>query len=185
MADLSVVEVVGPYTVDIKLRGGAYTNLGHADASGRARFEPSIRGEEIFTDESGLAPDDVLHLGTVGLLTLTMNKFDRALLRDLHHAVPRLTSDALVANSYHSGTVGLRWSETAGAVAAASGFFSVKITPLLAGVSRISREFPKCYLLGDNPWSVGEIGNTPNLVSLAVHVLRDLNKNLMIEAVIP
>lgn len=166
-------EFSGPTDVGLDVQPtGSPAALGRTDGEERISFDLRIFGREVSADEDGLVPAEVIHLGSMGLLTMQLVKWDRVQLEALWNTIPRsaVTSDSHL----HAGDVGRLWSTTG---VAAIGFFGIILTPDLTD-TRVIRTFNKCYLLGDDAIREAEIGNDKTVLRLSIHVLPDSNGDL-------
>ena len=168
-------EINGPTKVSLKVSpiGGSYVELGRSDGEELISFDTQVLGKEIFSDEGGMVPQEVIHLGTRGMLTMQLIKWDRAILNDLWDAIPRTTLTA--ADDLHEGVVGRLW----GTAITGIGFFGIQIASELTDV-RVIRSFAKCYILGDDAIREANIGNEATALRLAFNVLPDTNGNLYV-----
>ena len=161
-------EISGPTDVMLKVRSGAYVAFGRSDGENRISFEPDILSREVMSDEDGLAPSEIIHLGMRGLLTMELVKWDRVLLQNLWNTIPR---SALTADVHlHAGDVGRLWSTNTAGI----GFFGIQVKPDLTD-TRVIRSFEKCYLSGNDAIREAEIGNDKTVLRLSFNVLRDGN----------
>ncbi len=170
----SAFEINGPTAVQLKVSpiGGSWVELGRSDGEELISFDTQILGKEIFSDEKGMVPDEILHLGMRGLLTMQLVKWDRLVLDSLWGTVPRaaVTGDIHL----HQGTVGERWSDVS---VATIGFFGIRVAAELTD-TRIVRSFNRCYLLGDDAIREADIGNNRTALRLSFHVLPDTLEDL-------
>lgn len=172
-------EFSGPTDVQLDTQpAGSPTNLGRSDGEERISFDVRIFGREVSSDEDGLVPSEIIHLGMMGLLQMQLVKWDRVQLQALWNTIPRLavSGDAHLStgDELTGGAVGRLWSTT---TVAAIGFFGIILTPDLED-TRVIRTFNKCYLLGDDAIREAEIGNDKTVIRLSIHVLPDSNGDL-------
>ncbi len=171
-------EIAGPVEVSFNAQGAtpATANLGRSDGEERISLDVQIHSKPIYADEGGRVPQEVIHLGMTGLLSMQLVKWDRLILQDIWGAVPRL---ALPGDAHlNQGDVGRLWSTTA---VSGIGFFGLILTPDLED-SRVVYTFNKCYLAEDGIREA-EIGNDVTVLRLSFVVLPDSNNDLYAKTV--
>ena len=167
-------EIAGPVDVTLDPAGAVSAEpLGRSDGEERISFDTRIFGREISSDEDGLVPSEIIHLGMSGLLTMQLVKWDRAVLNSLWDTVPRTALSGDV--HLNTGAVGMLWSMPT--PVSGIGFFAIILTPDLSD-TRIIRTFSKCYLMGDDAIREAEIGNDTTVLRLSINVLPDANGDL-------
>lgn len=170
-------EIAGPVTVSIDPAGAVTVGaIGRTDGESLIGFDAQIHSKPIYTDEGGRVPQQVIHLGMTGLLTMQLIKWDRAVLNALWYTVPNaaLINDA----NLNAGIVGRLWDPAT--PISGIGFFQVILTPDLADDQQLYT-FGKCYLPEDGIRE-SNIGLDTTLLQLSFIVLPDGNNDLYINS---
>ncbi len=163
-------EIAGPCQVSITPRAGSVDNLGFTDGESLIGLDVNVLSRPIYTDEGGRVPQEIIHLGMTGLLTMQLVKWDRTVLNDIWYAVP---NPALITDGHlNAGVVGKLWGDTS---VTGVGFFGVSLIPTLTD-SRTVYTFTRCYLPEDG-LAERNIGNDATLLQLSFVVLPNTSTN--------
>lgn len=156
-------KIAGPTTVSYN---GSV--LGYTDNDSLPAIDFDILNETVESSDTGRTPGEVIYMGQIARVTVTLVKWDQTV------------ADALMvlpggAAAGDLGTVGSLWF--GGSYAKA-----VVITPTLDG-ERI-HTFPRCYLDGPDAIRTFDIGNKPTRLAVSWVAVADGSDNVFTAAAV-
>lgn len=154
----TAIFVAGPTSIFVNV-GAGYVELGQTDNDSLPQISYSDNIHEIKTVASGATPEELVVQNTSATITVTLVKWDAAILTSL-----------LVRQR------GAAYNSTVGRLLVGdSGTFGVQIDPLTAG--KTGYTFGRCYFSGD-AIAHSQFGNVEQRMGLTFRAIPDANNLL-------
>lgn len=154
----TAIFVAGPTSIFVNV-GAGYVELGQTDNDSLPQISYSDNIHEIKTVASGATPEELVVQNTSATITVTLVKWDAAILTSL-----------LVRQR------GAAYNSTVGRLLVGdSGTFGVQVDPLTAG--KTGYTFGRCYLMGD-AIAHSQFGNVEQRMGLTFRAIPDANNLL-------
>ena len=154
----TAIFVAGPTSIYVNV-GSGYVELGQTDNDSLPQISYSDNIHEIKTVASGATPEELVVQNTSATITVTLVKWDAAILTSL-----------LVRQR------GAAYNSTVGRLLVGdSGTFGVQVDPLTAG--KTGYTFGRCYFMGD-AIAHSQFGNVEQRMGLTFRAIPDANNLL-------
>ena len=154
----TAIFVAGPTSIFVNV-GAGYVELGQTDNDSLPQVSYSDNIHEIKTVASGATPEELVVQNTSATITVTLVKWDAAILTSL-----------LVRQR------GAAYNSTVGRLLVGdSGTFGVQVDPLTAG--KTGYTFGRCYFMGD-AIAHSQFGNVEQRMGLTFRAIPDANNLL-------
>ena len=154
----TAIFVAGPTSIFVNV-GSGYVELGQTDNDSLPQITYSDYIHEIKTVASGATPEELVVQNTSATITVTLVKWDAAILTSL-----------LVRQR------GAAYNSTVGRLLVGdSGTFGVQVDPLTAG--KTGYTFGRCYFMGD-AIAHSQFGNVEQRMGLTFRAIPDANNLL-------
>ena len=154
----TAIFVAGPTSIFVNV-GAGYVELGQTDNDSLPQVSYSDNIHEIKTVASGATPEEMVVQNTSATITVTLVKWDAAILTSL-----------LVRQR------GAAYNSTVGRLLVGdSGTFGVQVDPLTAG--KTGYTFGRCYFMGD-AIAHSQFGNVEQRMGLTFRAIPDANNLL-------
>jgi hypothetical protein len=154
----TAIFVAGPTSIYVNV-GAGYVELGQTDNDSLPQISYSDNIHEIKTVASGATPEELVVQNTSATITVTLVKWDAAILTSL-----------LVRQR------GAAYNSTVGRLLVGdSGTFGVQVDPLTAG--KTGYTFGRCYFMGD-AIAHSQFGNVEQRMGLTFRAIPDANNLL-------
>lgn len=154
----TAIFVAGPTSIFVNV-GAGYVELGQTDNDSLPQISYSDNIHEIKTVASGATPEELVVQNTSATITVTLVKWDAAILTSL-----------LVRQR------GAAYNSTVGRLLVGdSGTFGVQVDPLTAG--KTGYTFGRCYFMGD-AIAHSQFGNVEQRMGLTFRAIPDANNLL-------
>ena len=154
----TAIFVAGPTSIYVNV-GAGYVELGQTDNDSLPQISYSDNIHEIKTVASGATPEELVVQNTSATITVTLVKWDAAVLTSL-----------LVRQR------GAAYNSTVGRLLVGdSGTFGVQVDPLTAG--KTGYTFGRCYFMGD-AIAHSQFGNVEQRMGLTFRAIPDANNLL-------
>ena len=154
----TAIFVAGPTSIFVNV-GAGYVELGQTDNDSLPQISYSDNIHEIKTVASGATPEEMVVQNTSATITVTLVKWDAAILTSL-----------LVRQR------GAAYNSTVGRLLVGdSGTFGVQVDPLTAG--KTGYTFGRCYFMGD-AIAHSQFGNVEQRMGLTFRAIPDANNLL-------
>ena len=156
----TAIFVAGPTSIFVNV-GAGYVELGQTDNDSLPQISYSDNIHEIKTVASGATPEELVVQNTSATITVTLVKWDAAILTSL-----------LVRQR------GAAYNSTVGRLLVGdSGTFGVQVDPLTAG--KTGYTFGRCYFMGD-AIAHSQFGNVEQRMGLTFRAIPDQTNTLAV-----
>jgi len=154
-------EVTGPHTIQMKAAGGSYVTVGRGDNDDLFRIESEYQYVDIFTNEFGTMPAEVIRTGAKATVSFSLVLIDRTNFESVIAAI-----DGGTSGTYAYPKVGsvLKPGITGDTT------FSVKLLPDSTAAGQKTVEVFRCRLLALNHT---DFGNKANRIVVRAEALPD------------
>jgi hypothetical protein len=155
-------EVTGPHTIQMKAAGGSYATVGRGDNDDLFRIESEYQYVDIFTNEFGTMPAEVIRTGAKATVSFSLVLIDRTNFETVIAAI----DGGQTSGTYAYPKVGsvLKPGITGDTT------FSVKLLPDSTAAGQKTVEVFRCRLLGLNHT---DFGNKANRIVIRAEALPD------------
>ena len=156
-------EVTGPHTIQMKAAGGSYAIVGRGDNDDLFRIESEYQYVDIFTNEFGTMPAEVIRTGAKATVSFSLVLIDRTNFETVIAAI----DGGQTSGTYAYPKVG---SVLKAGLASGDTTFSVKLVPDSTAAGQKTVEVLRCRLLALNHT---DFGNKANRIVVRAEALPD------------